>query len=91
MKLATVLFKQKGRCPVCDLPLLAEPNEFKHSNPGISHLPSSELEIHHKIPLAEKPLKTRRHLDKLNNLELLHKHCHRAITNFDSTSTSKVT
>eukprot|EP00803_Ostreobium_quekettii_P003911 evm.model.scf_8.2 EVM.evm.TU.scf_8.2 scf_8:27198-29912(-) len=74
-----LLLKQKGRCSLCDLPLLAESDEFKDSNPGISHLPSSNLEIHHKIPLAGKPLKTRRNLDRIDNLELVHKHCHRAL------------
>ena len=69
MTIATVTnFYSKRKADPC-LPLLAELNEFKDSNPGISQFASSDLEIHHKIPLAGKPLKTRRHLDQLNNIE----------------------
>jgi RNA-directed DNA polymerase len=80
----SLMLKQKGICPVCTQSLLTEHEEFhvtsEESLYGPSYLSSNNLEIHHKIPLAGKDLKTRIKLDKLDNLQLLHKSCHDLLT-----------
>lgn len=68
----------KQICPVCKLWLRADLEEF---HPDLGHRPATELEIHHKTPLSGiDNIQTRKRLDHIKNMELLHKECHRLIT-----------
>lgn len=55
--------KQKGICPIC--------------NEGLGYINSIELEIHHFKRVCDTPLNDRKDLNKIDNLQLLHKDCHK--------------
>jgi len=54
---------QNGICPIC--------------NQGLGYFNSTDLEIHHLKRVSDTPLGEMKDLNKVENLQLLHKECHK--------------
>jgi RNA-directed DNA polymerase len=60
----SLLYKnQNGICPIC--------------NQGLGYFNSTDLEIHHLKRVSDTPLGEMKDLNKVENLQLLHKECHK--------------